>query len=43
VVDAGLFSRPGPRVIAGIETLAELVDPLACAGVAPPSSWARVS
>lgn len=42
VVDAGLFSRPGPRVIAGIETLAELVDPIACAGVAPPSSWARV-
>jgi iron complex transport system substrate-binding protein len=43
VVDAGLFARPGPRVVDGIETLAELIDPLGCAGFAPPSSWARVS
>jgi iron complex transport system substrate-binding protein len=43
VVDAGLFARPGPRVIDGIETLAALIDPVACAGFAPPSSWARVS
>jgi iron complex transport system substrate-binding protein len=42
VVDAGLFARPGPRIVDGIETLAELVDPHACAGVAPPASWARV-
>jgi iron complex transport system substrate-binding protein len=43
VVDAGLFARPGPRVVDGIETLAELVDPLAFAGVAPPASWARAT
>jgi iron complex transport system substrate-binding protein len=42
-VDAGLFARPGPRVIDGIETLAELVDPEAFAGAVPASAWARVS
>ena len=36
------FSRPGPRVVDGIEVLAELVDPLAFDGIAPPGSWARV-
>jgi iron complex transport system substrate-binding protein len=43
VVDAELFARPGPRVVDGIETLAELVDPVAFDGMAPPSSWAQVS
>ena len=43
VVDAELFARPGPRVVDGIETLAELVDPEAFDGMAPPASWARVS
>ena len=36
------FSRPGPRVIDGIELLAELIDPAACDGMAPPHSWERV-
>lgn len=36
------FSRPGPRVVDGIEVLAQLVDPLAFDGIAPPGSWARV-
>ncbi len=39
---SGLFSRPGPRVIDGIEALAELIDPIAFDGLAPPDSWARV-
>jgi iron complex transport system substrate-binding protein len=36
------FSRPGPRVIDGIELLAELFDPEGSAGSAPFGSWARV-
>ncbi len=41
VVDATLFSRCGPRVVDGIEVLAELIDPAAFDGMAPPVSWAR--
>jgi len=37
------FSRPGPRVIDGIELLAELIDPEAFDGIAPPHSHARVA
>jgi iron complex transport system substrate-binding protein len=36
------FSRPGPRVIDGIELLAELIDPAAFDGMSPPDSWTRV-
>ena len=36
------FSRPGPRVVDGIEVLAEVIDPLAFDGMAPPDSWVRV-
>ena len=36
------FSRPGPRVIDGIELLAELIDPVAFDGMAPPDSHARI-
>ena len=36
------FSRPGPRVIDGIEVLAELIDPAAFDGMSPPQSWERV-
>ena len=36
------FSRPGPRVVDGIEVLAEVIDPLAFDGMAPPASWAKV-
>ena len=36
------FSRPGPRVIDGIELLAELFDPEAFVDSAPPGSWAPV-
>ena len=39
---SGLFSRPGPRVIDGIEVLAELFDPAAFDGMSPPDTWARV-
>jgi iron complex transport system substrate-binding protein len=39
---SGLFSRPGPRVIDGIEVLAELIDPAAFDGMSPPDTWARV-
>ena len=42
VVDGRCFSRPGPRVVDGIEALAELIDPLAFDGMAPPDSWVRV-
>jgi iron complex transport system substrate-binding protein len=37
------FSRPGPRVIDGIELLAELIDPLAFDGMSPDASWRRVA
>ena len=36
------FSRPGPRVIDGIELLAELFDPEAFVDSAPVGSWAPV-
>ena len=36
------FSRPGPRVVDGIETLAEIFDPEAFDGMAPPASWLRL-
>lgn len=36
------FSRPGPRVVDGIEILAELIDPAAFDGMSPPQSWERV-
>ncbi|HKF85092.1 MAG TPA: cobalamin-binding protein [Candidatus Limnocylindrales bacterium] len=36
------FSRPGPRVIDGIELLAELIDPAAFDGMSPAGSWERV-
>ena len=36
------FSRPGPRVIDGIELLAELIDPAAFDGMSPNGSWARL-
>ena len=37
------FSRPGPRVIDGIELLAEVFDPEAFDGIAPAGSWTRLS
>jgi iron complex transport system substrate-binding protein len=36
------FSRPGPRVITGIEVLAEILDPDAFEDVAPPGTWTPV-
>jgi iron complex transport system substrate-binding protein len=36
------FSRPGPRVIDGIEMLAEIMDPAAFVDVGPPGGWAPV-
>jgi iron complex transport system substrate-binding protein len=36
------FSRPGPRVIDGVELLAELFDPEGVAAGAPFGSWIRV-
>jgi iron complex transport system substrate-binding protein len=36
------FSRPGPRVIDGIELLAEILDPAAFEGMAPEASWAAI-
>lgn len=37
------FSRPGPRVIDGIELLAEIFDPDAFVDFAPPGSWTPVA
>ena len=37
------FSRPGPRVVDGIELLAEIFDPDAFIEIAPPGSWTPVS
>lgn len=39
---SGYFSRPGPRVIDGIELLAEIFDPEAFVDVAPFGSWTPV-
>ncbi len=36
------FSRPGPRVIDGIELLAEIMDPDGFVNAAPPGGWAPV-
>ena len=36
------FSRPGPRVIDGIELLAEILDPDAFVDVAPLGSWTPI-
>lgn len=36
------FSRPGPRVIDGIELLAEIFDPEGFVDIAPPGSWTPV-
>jgi iron complex transport system substrate-binding protein len=36
------FSRPGPRVIDGIEMLAEIMDPVGFVDVAPPGGWTPV-
>jgi iron complex transport system substrate-binding protein len=36
------FSRPGPRVIDGIEMLAEIMDPEAFVDIAPAGGWAPV-
>ena len=43
-VDApACFDHPGPRVIDGIEVLAELIDPAAFDGMAPPGTWGRLA
>jgi iron complex transport system substrate-binding protein len=39
---ASLFSNPGPRVIDGIELLAELFDPAGFVDAAPPGGWMPV-
>jgi iron complex transport system substrate-binding protein len=39
---SGLFSRPGPRVVDGVEVLAELIDPAAFDGMSMPDTWARI-
>jgi iron complex transport system substrate-binding protein len=39
---SSFFSRPGPRVIDGIEMLAEIMDPEGFVDVAPPGGWAPV-
>jgi iron complex transport system substrate-binding protein len=41
VVDGGAFALAGPRVIDGIEILAELIDPVAFDGMSPPATWVR--
>jgi iron complex transport system substrate-binding protein len=41
-LDAAYFSRPGPRVVDGIEILAEIFDPVAFADLAPEGSWVPV-
>jgi iron complex transport system substrate-binding protein len=43
VVDGGPFVLAGPRVVDGIEILAELIDPVAFDGMSPPATWLPVS
>ena len=40
-VDGPCFTLAGPRVLDGIEMLAELIDPAAFDGMSPPGTWAR--
>jgi iron complex transport system substrate-binding protein len=37
------FSRPGPRIVDGIELLAEIFDPDAFVDIAPLGSWTPLS
>ncbi len=37
------FNRPGPRVVDGVEVLAEILHPEACRGLAPPGSWTPIT
>jgi iron complex transport system substrate-binding protein len=37
------LDHPGPRVIDGAEVLAELIDPAAFDGMAPPNTWVRLA
>jgi iron complex transport system substrate-binding protein len=37
------FDHPGPRVVDGIEVLAELIDPAAFDGMVPPVTWIRLA
>ncbi len=39
---SSFFWRPGPRIVDGIEVLAEIIDPKAFDGLAPNDSFARV-
>jgi iron complex transport system substrate-binding protein len=39
---ASYFSRPGPRIVDGIEVLAEIVDPVAFDGLSLPRSFVRL-
>ncbi|MBI4566810.1 MAG: ABC transporter substrate-binding protein, partial [Planctomycetes bacterium] len=42
LVDANAhFSRPGPRIVGGLEILVEILHPEIAAGVAPAGSFAR--
>jgi iron complex transport system substrate-binding protein len=43
VVDGGPFMLAGPRVVDGIEIMAELIDPAAFDGMSPPATWLPVS
>ena len=36
------FSRPGPRIIDGVELLAEVMDPAGFMDIAPPDGWTPV-
>ncbi len=36
------FSRPGPRVVNGIEMLAEIFDPEAFVDISPPTGWTPI-
>jgi iron complex transport system substrate-binding protein len=42
-VDGGPFVLAGPRVIDGIEIVAELIDPAAFDGMSPPATWLPAS
>jgi iron complex transport system substrate-binding protein len=37
------FSRPGPRVVDGIEMLAEIFDPEAFRDISPPTGWTPIA
>jgi iron complex transport system substrate-binding protein len=44
VVEASAYcNRPGPRIVTGLEILAEIIHPEVFSGLAPAGAWMRLT